>query len=146
VFVDAGASRIAVHVETLPHLHRTIQTIKKLGMSAGAALNPATPVATLEAIAPDLDYVLVMSVNPGFGGQTFIPRSESKVRGVRDLLVRAAGRADIGVDGGIDTTNAGRVAWAGATMLVVGSALFKQADLARGIRELRAAADATVSQ
>jgi ribulose-phosphate 3-epimerase len=145
-FVDAGASRIAVHVETLPHLQRTIQTIKKLGMSAGVALNPATPVATLEEIAPDLDHVLVMSVNPGFGGQTFIPRSESKVRGVRDLLARTASRADIGVDGGIDTTNAGRVAGAGATMLVVGSALFRQADLARAIRDLRAAADLTVPQ
>jgi ribulose-phosphate 3-epimerase len=145
-FVDAGASRINVHVEALPHLHRTIQTIKKLGMSAGVALNPATPVGTLEEIAPDLDHVLVMSVNPGFSGQTFIPRSESKVRGVRDLLARTASRADIGVDGGIDTTNAGRVAGAGATMLVVGSALFRQPDLARAIRDLRAAADMTVPQ
>jgi ribulose-phosphate 3-epimerase len=145
-FVDAGASRINVHVEALPHLHRTIQTIKKLGMSAGVALNPATPVGTLEEIAPDLDHVLVMSVNPGFSGQTFIPRSESKIRGVRDLLARTASRADIGVDGGIDTTNAGRVAGAGATMLVVGSALFRQPDLARAIRDLRAAADMTVPQ
>jgi ribulose-phosphate 3-epimerase len=145
-FVDAGASRINVHVEALPHLHRTIQTIKKLGMSAGVALNPATPVGTLEEIAPDLDHVLVMSVNPGFSGQTFIPRSESKVRGVRDLLARTASRADIGVDGGIDTTNAGRVAGAGATMLVVGSALFRQTDLARAIRDLRSAADMTVPQ
>jgi ribulose-phosphate 3-epimerase len=145
-FVDAGASRLDVHVETLPHLHRTIHAIKKLGVTASVAVNPATPVSTLEDIAPDLDHVLVMSVNPGFGGQTFIPRSESKIRGVRDLLARTGSRADIGVDGGIDTTNAGRVAGAGATMLVVGSALFRQADLARGIRDLRTAAEMTVPQ
>ena len=145
-FVDAGASRIAVHVETVPHLHRTIQAIKALGVAAGVALNPATPVAALEAIAPDLDHVLVMSVNPGFSGQTFIPRSESKIRSVRDVLVRTGSRAGIGVDGGIDTTNAGRVAAAGATMLVVGSALFRQPDLARAIRDLRAAADMTAPQ
>ena len=145
-FVDAGASRIAVHVETVPHLHRTIQAIKALGVAAGVALNPATPVGTLEEIAPDLDHVLVMSVNPGFSGQTFIPRSESKIRSVRDVLVRTGSRAGIGVDGGIDTTNAGRVAAAGATMLVVGSALFRQPDLARAIRDLRAAADMTAPQ
>jgi ribulose-phosphate 3-epimerase len=145
-FVGAGASRIAVHVETVPHLHRTIQAIKTLGAAAGVALNPATPVGTLEEIAPDLDHVLVMSVNPGFSGQTFIARSESKIRGVRDLLARTGSRAAIGVDGGIDTTNAGRVAGAGATMLVVGSALFRQTDLARAIRDLRAAADMTVPQ
>ena len=138
-FVDAGASRIAVHVETVPHLHRTIQAIKALGVAAGVALNPATPVGALEDIAPDLDHVLVMTVNPGFSGQTFIPRSESKIRGVRDLLVRTGSRAGIGVDGGIDTTNAGRAAAAGATMLVVGSALFRQpTSLARsGISEPR---------
>ena len=115
-------------------------------MRAGVALNPSTPVGALEEIAPDLDHVLVMSVNPGFSGQTFIPRSESKIRSVRDLLALASNPAGIGVDGGIDTTNAGRVAAAGATMLVVGSALFKQADLGRGIRDLRAAAEATVTQ
>jgi ribulose-phosphate 3-epimerase len=145
-FFDAGASRLAVHVETLPHLHRTIQAIKNLGMRAGVAFNPATPVGVLEDIAPDLDHVLVMSVNPGFSGQTFIPRSESKIRSVRDLLARTSNPAGIGVDGGIDTTNAGRVAAAGATMLVVGSALFRQADLARGIRYLRAAAEKTAPQ
>ena len=145
-FVDAGASRIAVHVETVPHLHRTIQAIKALGVAAGVALNPATPVGALEAIAPDLDHVLVMSVNPGFSGQTFIPRTESKIRSVRDVLARTGSRAGIGVDGGIDTTNAGRVAAAGATMLVVGSALFRQTDLARAIRDLRAAADMTAPQ
>jgi ribulose-phosphate 3-epimerase len=130
----------------VPHLHRTIQAIKGLRVAAGVALNPATPVGSLEDIAPDLDHVLVMSVNPGFSGQTFIARSESKIRGVRDLLARAGSPAGIGVDGGIDVGNAGRAAAAGATMLVVGSALFNQTDLGRAIRDLRAAADAAVPQ
>jgi ribulose-phosphate 3-epimerase len=145
-FVDAGASRIAVHIETVPHLHRTIQAIKKLAVAAGVAINPATPVAMLEEIAGDLDHVLVMSVNPGFSGQTFIPRSESKIRGVRDVLARAGRDAWIGVDGGIDTATVGRVAAAGATMVVVGSALFRQPDLAAAIRDLRAAAGMTLPQ
>jgi ribulose-phosphate 3-epimerase len=137
---------LSVHVEVLPHLHRTIHAIKKLGMRAGVAINPATPVGALEEIAADLDHVLVMSVNPGFSGQTFIPRSESKIRSVRDLLAQASNPVGIGVDGGVDTTNAGRIVGAGATMLVVGSALFKQADLARGIRDLRAAAETALLQ
>src|SRR6478735_8018379 len=145
-FVDAGGTRLAVHVETVPHLHRTIQAIKALGAEAGVAINPATPVGALEEIAADLDHVLVMSVNPGFSGQTFIPRSESKIRSVRDLLAQASNPVGIGVDGGVDTTNAGRIVGAGATMLVVGSALFKQADLARGIRDLRAAAETALLQ
>src|SRR6478735_847942 len=89
-FVDAGGTRLAVHVETVPHLHRTIQAIKALGAEAGVAINPGTPVGALEAIAPDLDHVLVMSVNPGFSGQTFIQRSESKIRSVRHLLAQAS--------------------------------------------------------
>src|SRR5438093_207841 len=88
-FAEAGASMISVHVEVLPHLHRTVQAIKALGAKAGVVLNPSTPVVALEQIAGDVDFVLVMSVNPGFGGQTFIPRSESKVRDVRSLLDRA---------------------------------------------------------
>jgi ribulose-phosphate 3-epimerase len=144
VFADAGAARLTVHVEAVPHLHRTIQAIKALGLAAGVALNPATPVGALEEIAPDVDQVLVMTVNPGFSGQTFIARSESKIRGIRELLQRTGSRAVIGVDGGIDTGNAGRVASAGASLLVVGSALFRQTDLARGIHDLRAAADAAL--
>ena len=101
-FVEAGAAMISVHVEVLPHLHRTLHAIKALGAKAGVVLNPATPVAALEEIAGDVDYVLVMSVNPGFGGQTFIPRSESKIRAVRALLDRAGSSAPIEVDGGID--------------------------------------------
>ena len=92
----------------LPHLHRTLQFIKSSGRKAGVALNPSTPVGALEEIAGDVDYVLVMSVNPGFGGQTFIPRSESKVRAVRALLDRAGNRRPIEVDGGVDATNAAR--------------------------------------
>src|SRR3954454_13874651 len=97
-FADAGAARLTVHIETVPHLHRTIQAIKKLNLAAGVALNPATPVGALEAIAPDVDQVLVMSVNPGFSGQTFIQRSESKIRGIRELLQRTGSSAIIGVD------------------------------------------------
>jgi ribulose-phosphate 3-epimerase len=139
-FADAGATRIAVHVEAVPHLHRTVQAIRKLGLAPGVAVNPATPAGSLEEIGPELDHVLVMSVNPGFAGQTFIPRSESKIRHVRELLARSGSTATIGVDGGIDTTNAGRVVHAGATTLVVGSALFRQTDLARAMRDLRVAA------
>jgi ribulose-phosphate 3-epimerase len=139
-FVEAGADSIAVHVEVLPHLHRTVHLIKKLGAKAGVAINPATPVAALEDIAADLDYVLVMSVNPGFGGQTFIPRSESKVRAVRELLDKQASRAVVAIDGGIEESNAAAVVAAGVEILVAGTSIFGQADPARAVRDLRAAA------
>jgi ribulose-phosphate 3-epimerase len=139
-FVDAGAARIAVHVEVLPHLHRTVHLIKKLGALAGVAINPSTPVGAIEEVVADLDYVLVMSVNPGFGGQTFIPRSESKVRAVRQLLDRGGSKAPIGIDGGIDSSNVARVVAAGAEILVAGQAIFGQPDAERATRELRAAA------
>jgi ribulose-phosphate 3-epimerase len=139
-FVLAGAAMISVHVEVLPHLHRTIQLIRQLGAKAGVALNPATPVGALEEIAGDLDHVLVMSVNPGFGGQTFIPRSESKIQAVRALLDRHGSRAPIEVDGGIDPSNAARIIEAGATILVAGHSIFGTGDAERATRELRAAA------
>ncbi len=139
-FVEAGADSIAVHVEVLPHLHRTVHLIQKLGAKAGVAINPATPVAALEDIAADLDYVLVMSVNPGFGGQTFIPRSESKVRAVRELLDKQASRAVVAIDGGIEQSNAAAVVAAGVEILVAGTSIFGQADPARALRDLRAAA------
>ncbi len=139
-FVEAGAARIAVHVEVLPHLHRTVQLIKKLGAVAGVAINPSTPVGALEEIAGDLDYVLVMSVNPGFGGQTFIPRSESKVRAIRQLLDRAGSGAPIAIDGGIDASNAAIVVAAGVDILVAGQAIFGSGDAERATRDLRAAA------
>jgi len=135
-FVDAGASRITVHVEVLPHLHRTLQFIKSCGVKAGVALNPSTPVGALEEIAGDADQVLVMSVNPGFGGQTFIPRSESKIRAVRALLDAAGNAAPIAVDGGIDRGNAARVVAAGASILVAGNAIFAGGAAERATREL----------
>jgi ribulose-phosphate 3-epimerase len=139
-FAEAGAAMITVHVEALPHLHRTIHAIQALGVKAGVALNPATPLAALEQVAGDVDLVLVMSVNPGFGGQTFIPRSESKVREVRALLDRAASRAQIEIDGGIDHQNVARVVAAGARLIVAGSAIFHAADPEQATRELKAAA------
>ena len=139
-FAEAGAAMMSVHVEVLPHLHRTVHAIKALGVSAGVVLNPSTPVASLSEIAADVDYVLVMSVNPGFGGQTFIPRSESKVRKVRALLDRAGNPAAVEIDGGIDHHNVGRVVAAGATIIVAGSAVFHSPDPERATRELKAAA------
>jgi ribulose-phosphate 3-epimerase len=140
-FADAGASLLSVHVEVLPHLHRTIHAIRALGVKAGVVLNPSTPVVAIEQIAADVDFVLVMSVNPGFGGQTFIPRSESKVREVRALLDRAGNQAaPIEIDGGIDLTTAPRVVAAGARMLVAGSAIFQTGDPERATRDLKAAA------
>jgi ribulose-phosphate 3-epimerase len=143
-FATAGAAMISVHVEVLPHLHRTVQAVKALGVKAGVVLNPATPAASLHDIAGDVDYVLVMSVNPGFGGQTFIPRSESKVREVRALLDRAGSRAPIEIDGGIDQHNVARVVAAGAEIIVAGSAVFHTPDPERATRELKAAANAAV--
>jgi ribulose-phosphate 3-epimerase len=144
-FADAGASRIAVHVEAVPHLNRTVRAIQTLGLRAGVAINPSTPVVALEEIIHDLDYVLVMSVNPGFAGQTFIPRSESKLRAIRDLFARAGRAPDIGVDGGIDRGNAGRVVAAGATLLVAGSSVFGASDVAAATRDLKAAAQGLVA-
>jgi ribulose-phosphate 3-epimerase len=131
---------ISVHVEVLPHLHRTVQAIKALGVKAGVVLNPSTPVATLEDMAGDVDYVLVMSVNPGFGGQRFIPRSETKVREVRALLDRATNPAPVEVDGGIDLDTIAGVVAAGARIIVAGSAVFHSADPEQATRALKAAA------
>lgn len=139
-FVDAGANMVSVHVEAVPHLHRTVQLIKKLDAKAGVVLNPATPASMLEDIAGDIDFVLVMSVNPGFGGQAFIRNSLPKLRRVRDVLVRAGSSAPIEIDGGIDITNAADVVAAGASILVAGSAIFGTADAEAATRALRAAA------
>jgi ribulose-phosphate 3-epimerase len=145
-FVEAGASMLSVHVEVLPHLHRTVHAIRALGARAGVVLNPSTPVVALEQIAGDVDFVLVMSVNPGFGGQTFIPRSESKVREVRALLDRAGNAAaPIEIDGGIDLRTAPRVVAAGARILVAGSAIFHTPDPERATRDLKAAAVGAVA-
>jgi ribulose-phosphate 3-epimerase len=139
-FAEAGAAMMSVHVEVLPHLHRTVHAIKKLGVKAGVVLNPSTPIVALEEIAPDVDFVLVMSVNPGFGGQTFIPRSESKVRDVRALLDRAGNHADVEIDGGVDIHNVARVVTAGARIIVAGAAVFSTSDPERAVRDLKAAA------
>ena len=139
-FAEAGAAMISVHVEVLPHLHRTVHAIKALGAKAGVVLNPSTPVVALEEIAGDVDFVLVMSVNPGFGGQTFIPRSESKVREVRALLDRVGNSAAVEIDGGIDKQNVARVVSAGARIIVAGSAVFHSPDPERATRELKSAA------
>lgn len=140
-FVKAGAAMISVHVEVLPHLHRTLGFIKEFGARAGVALNPSTPVSTLEEVAGDIDFVLVMTVNPGFGGQTFIPRSTSKVRAIRALLDQAGSRAQIEVDGGIDLQTVGEIVAAGAEILVAGSAVFGTPDPAGAVRALRRAAE-----
>ena len=143
-FAEAGAAMISVHVEVLPHLHRTIQAIKALGCKAGVVLNPSTPVVAISEVAGDVDFVLVMSVNPGFGGQTFIPRSESKVTEVRALLDSAGNSGLVEIDGGVDMATVGRVVKAGARMLVAGNAIFGTADPERATRELKAAAVAAL--
>jgi len=144
-FAEAGASMISVHVAVLPHLHRTIHAIKALGVKAGVVLNPSTPVVAISEVAADVDYVLVMSVNPGFGGQTFIPRSESKVADVRALLEKAGNRAaPVEVDGGIDIHTVTRIVKAGARMLVAGHAIFGSGDPERAARDLKLAAVAAL--
>ena len=144
-FADAGASLLSVHVEVLPHLHRTIHAIKDRGVKAGVVLNPSTPVVSLENVAADVDHVLVMSVNPGFGGQTFIPRSLEKVRAVRALLTAAGNSAPIEIDGGVDRHTVADVVAAGADMLVAGQAIFGTGDPETAARELRAAAMAALA-
>jgi ribulose-phosphate 3-epimerase len=139
-FVEAGASRISVHAEAVTHLHRTVHFIRSRGAKAGVAINPATPVVMLEDLAEDLDHVLVMTVNPGFPAQTFIPRSESKVRAMRALLDSRGSDAPIEVDGGIGPDNAARLAAAGAGILVAGNSIFAGGDPERAMRDLRAAA------
>lgn len=137
-FVEAGADIITVHVETCPHLHRTVQMIHELGVKAGVALNPATPVGALEEILPLLDLVLVMSVNPGYGGQTYIGGSTAKIRRLRQMLDELGSRAWLSVDGGIKPHNADLVATAGADVLVVGSAIFNDAmDVAEAVGAFR---------
>jgi ribulose-phosphate 3-epimerase len=139
-FAGAGASRIIVHVEAVRHLHRTITSIRALGLTAGVALNPATPASFLSEVLTEIDGVLVMTVNPGFSGQTFIARSPSKVAEVRRLLDLAGSRAWISVDGGVDASNAGALVAAGATVLVAGTSVFGAPDPAKAVGALREAA------
>lgn len=144
-FVKAGAAMVSVHVEVLPHLHRTLTYIRSLGAEAGVALNPSTPIPALEEVAGLVDFVLVMSVNPGFGGQSFIPRSDLKIREARRLLDRAGNHAPIEVDGGIDAQNVARIVAAGAEIIVAGSAIFDGPDPEGATRAIKAAALAGVA-
>ena len=139
-FVSAGAAMVSVHVETVPHLHRTLTYIRHLGARAGVVLNPSTPAHAIEDVCAELDYVLVMSVNPGFGGQTFIPHSLEKLRRVREILARSGSSAPLEIDGGVDASNVAQVVAAGAAIIVAGNAIFGTTDAERATRELRAAA------
>ncbi|MFO7661626.1 MAG: ribulose-phosphate 3-epimerase [Chloroflexota bacterium] len=123
-FARAGADILTVHVEACPHLHRTVQAIRELGVRPGVTLNPATSLTTLDEILPYVDLVLVMSVSPGFGGQSYIPTSTEKIKRLRVMLDGIGSRAELEVDGGIKADNAAEIAGAGATVLVVGSAIF----------------------
>jgi ribulose-phosphate 3-epimerase len=140
-FVRAGATMVSVHVEAEPHLHRTLMSIKGAGAQAGVALNPATPLGHLEEALPFVDYVLVMSVNPGFGGQQFIPTAIDKLRRLRRIIDERRLNVRIEVDGGIDLENIGAVVAAGAEIIVAGSAIFGASDPEAALRQLR---DATV--
>lgn len=139
-FARAGADGLTVHVEACPHLHAVVQQIRATGLRAGVALNPATPLALLEEILPDVDLVLVMTVNPGFGGQTFLPRSLARLTALRQQLTALDLSPLIEVDGGISEDNAGAVVAAGATILVAGSAIFRRDQpVAAGLAALRRA-------
>jgi len=140
--VRAGVNWISVHVEADAHLNRTIRHIQDQGVRAGVALNPATPIGALEEILPELEFVLVMSVNPGFGGQHFIPSSLDKIRKLKELITSNRYRAQIEVDGGIGTQNLRELIDAGADVVVAGSAVFKPGrNPAEAVRELRSIAD-----
>jgi ribulose-phosphate 3-epimerase len=137
-FANAGADIITVHVEACPHLHRTVQLIRDTGARPGVSLNPATSLSTLEDILPDIDLALIMSVNPGFGGQSYIPASSSKIRRLRDMLNERNPDAFLEVDGGVKEENIREIVSAGANVIVVGSAVFGGPDsVALNIERLR---------
>ena len=139
-FAEAGADVIIVHQEVSPHLHRTIQQIKALGKRAGVAINPATPLAMLQEILGDVDLVLCMTVNPGFGGQEFIPATLGKIERLRAMIQQHGAQCDLEVDGGITTTTAAEVTRAGANVLVAGSSVYDDPNgIAAGVAALRAA-------
>ncbi len=143
-FRSAGSDIITVHYEACPHLHRTIQRIKELGAKAGVSLNPATPVSVLERIIQDVDLVLIMSVNPGFGGQSFIPSSIEKLSQAADLIRMKRSSAYLEVDGGIDQHTAKAAVRAGANVLVAGSSVFGSPDIPSAIQALRASAGKSI--
>ena len=144
-FAKAGADIITVHQEAVPHLHRTVQLIKSLGKKAGVSLNPATPVETLDVVLDELDLVLIMSVNPGFGGQSFIPSALDKIRALRQRIMERGLATELEVDGGVKIDNIREVVAAGADVLVAGSAVFNTEDYAATITALRENAANTTS-
>ena len=144
-FAKAGADIITVHQEAVPHLHRTVQLIKSLGKKAGVSLNPATPVETLDVILDELDLILIMSVNPGFGGQSFIPSALDKIRALRQRITERGLSTELEVDGGVKIDNIREVVAAGADVLVAGSAVFNTEDYAATITALRENAANTTS-
>jgi ribulose-phosphate 3-epimerase len=143
VFREAGADMISVHCEASVHLDRTVSRIRELGARAGVAINPATSLSCLEEVLPQLDHVLVMSVNPGFGGQKFIPGAVEKVRRLSRMIEAARSPALIEVDGGVDQTNAAALVKAGASILVAGSAVFGSDDPGKAVDDLGRAANST---
>jgi len=140
-FIAAGADYVTVHYEASVHLRRTVQMIKEQGIKAGVSLNPATSVWALEHILPDIDYVLLMSVNPGFGGQSYIPQTTDKIKILKNLLGEKGIPALIEVDGGIKLDNAAEVVSAGADILVMGSAFFHSKDYGKFIKQFRETTD-----
>ncbi len=136
-FKNSGADILCVHYEACTHLHRTVQAIKQEGMQAGVALNPHTSVELLRDIICDVDMVLIMSVNPGFGGQKFIPQSLQKIAQLKEMIVQANSQAMIQVDGGVDTTNCRQLTQAGADVLVAGSAIFGAENPRAVVKELK---------
>lgn len=145
-YKDAGVSRIIVHVETCPHLYSTLQTLRRMGLEAGVTLNPLTPLAMLEEALPLVDLVLVMSVEPGYGGQKYIPASTRRIAGVRAMLDRIGSSAELEVDGGVNIGTLREVRDAGASIVVVGSAVFNDRyTVFESVEMLRAAANGGAS-
>lgn len=136
-FVDAGADIITVHQEACTHLHRTIQLIKSYGIKAGVSLNPGTSLSTIEEVLPELDMVLIMSVNPGFGGQKFIESSLDKIKRLKEMIEVRGLSMDIQVDGGVKLDNVHRVIEAGATSIVAGSAVFNAEDVTKRVADFK---------
>jgi ribulose-phosphate 3-epimerase len=145
-FADAGADMISVHQEATAHLDRVLASIRERGLSAGAVINPATPVALLEPVLDRADLVLVMSVNPGYGGQKFIPGSLDKIRELKELRARYNWSYQIEVDGGVDESNAAALARAGADILVAGTSVFRTPDAAEAVRKLQRVAQDALTQ
>lgn len=145
-FIDAGADIISVHAECCPHLNRTIQKIKQRGIKAAVALNPATPLSMVEWVLRDVDMILIMTVNPGFGGQAFIESMVDKVRDLKELSITLGKDIDIEVDGGIDPNTIERITAAGANVLVAGSAVFGSKDVKAAIACLREKAESAFSR